>query len=31
MTVDDPDFEAKLQAALLRQMTATEHNGEAAI
>lgn len=29
-TVDDPDFDAKIQAAVLQQMRATD-NGEAAV
>ncbi|MBR8836849.1 MAG: hypothetical protein DSM106950_23260 [Stigonema ocellatum SAG 48.90 = DSM 106950] len=29
-TVDDPDFDAKIQAAVLQQMQATD-NGEAAV
>lgn len=28
-TVDDPDFDAKIQAAILRQMQAADSNGEA--
>ncbi len=27
-SVDDPDFEAKIQAAVLQQMQATDDNGE---
>ena len=30
-TVDDPDFEAKIQAAILRQIEAVEGNGEAGV
>ena len=30
-TVDDPDFEAKIQAAILRQIETVESNGEAAV
>ncbi|MDZ7958104.1 MAG: hypothetical protein RMY34_09405 [Aulosira sp. DedQUE10] len=30
-TVDDPDFDAKIQAAILRQIDAAEGNGEAAV
>ena len=30
-TVDDPDFGAKIQAAVLQQMQAADNNGEAAI
>jgi hypothetical protein len=30
-TVDDPDFDAKIQAAVLQQMQATDDNGEAAV
>jgi hypothetical protein len=30
-TVDDPDFDAKIQAAVLRQMQAADDNGEAAV
>lgn len=30
-TVDDPDFDAKIQAAILRQMQAADDNGEAAV
>ncbi|MBD2608217.1 hypothetical protein H6G81_27810 [Scytonema hofmannii FACHB-248] len=30
-TVDDPDFDAKIQAAVLQQMQAADDNGEAAI
>lgn len=30
-TVDDPDFDAKIQAAVLKQMQAAGNNGETAI
>lgn len=30
-TVDDPDFDAKIQAAVLQQMQAADDNGEAAV
>jgi flagellar biosynthesis regulator FlaF len=30
-TVDAPDFDAKIKAAILRQIQATDNNGEAAI
>lgn len=30
-TVDDPDFDAKIQAAILRQMQVADDNGEAAV
>ncbi|MCC3404694.1 MAG: hypothetical protein JGK17_03720 [Microcoleus sp. PH2017_10_PVI_O_A] len=30
-TVDDPDFDAKIQAAVLRQMQAAGNNGDAAV
>lgn len=30
-TVDDPDFDAKIQAAVLRQMQAADSNGEAVV
>ncbi|HLO49219.1 MAG TPA: hypothetical protein VK211_12445 [Kamptonema sp.] len=30
-TVDDPDFDAKIQAAVQRQMQAADSNGEAAV
>ncbi|MBW4690659.1 MAG: hypothetical protein KME27_02710 [Lyngbya sp. HA4199-MV5] len=30
-TVDDPDFDAKIHAAILRQMQAAGDNGDAAI
>jgi hypothetical protein len=30
-TVDDPDFDAKIQAAVLKQMQAAGNNGERAI
>jgi len=30
-TVDDPDFDAKIQAAVLQQMQAADNNGEAAV
>ncbi len=30
-TVDDPDFDAKIQAAMLQQVQATNSNGEAAV
>ncbi|MFE1744601.1 DUF6887 family protein [Coleofasciculus sp. H7-2] len=30
-TVDDPNFDAKIQAAILRQMQAADNNGEAAV
>lgn len=30
-TVDDPDFDAKIQAAVLQQMQAADNNGEADI
>jgi hypothetical protein len=30
-TVDDPDFDRKIQAEILRQMQATNGNGEVAI
>lgn len=30
-TVDDPDFDAKIQAATLQQVQATNSNGEAAV
>ncbi|MBW4581687.1 MAG: hypothetical protein KME42_19120 [Tildeniella nuda ZEHNDER 1965/U140] len=30
-TVDDPDFDAKIQAAILRQMQAAENNSDGAI
>ncbi len=30
-TVDDPDFDAKIRAAVLRQMQSSEHDGEAAV
>ena len=30
-TVDDPDFDAKIQAAVLRQMQASDSNGEAEV
>ncbi|MBW4690663.1 MAG: hypothetical protein KME27_02730 [Lyngbya sp. HA4199-MV5] len=29
-TVDDPDFDAKIQAAILRQMQATENSNDGA-
>lgn len=30
-TVDDPDFDTKIQAAILRQMQASDSNGETAV
>jgi hypothetical protein len=30
-TVDDPDFDAKIQAAVLQQMQAADKGGEAAV
>ena len=30
-TVDDPDFDVKIQAAILRKMQAVDNNGEAAV
>ncbi|MEH1910187.1 MAG: hypothetical protein V7L05_32120 [Nostoc sp.] len=30
-TVDDPDFDAKIQAAVLKQMQAAGNNGETAV
>jgi hypothetical protein len=30
-TVDDPDFDAKIQAAVLQQMQAADDGGEAAV
>jgi hypothetical protein len=30
-TVDDPDFEIKIQAAVLQQMQAVDDNGEATV
>jgi hypothetical protein len=30
-TVDDPDFNTKIQAAVLQQMQAADDNGEAAV
>jgi hypothetical protein len=30
-TVDDPDFDAKIEAAILRQMQAVDSNGEMTI
>ncbi|MCL1473581.1 DUF6887 family protein [Argonema antarcticum] len=30
-TVDDPDFDAKIQAAILRKMQGADRNGEAAV
>ncbi|MBD2678715.1 MULTISPECIES: DUF6887 family protein [Nostoc] len=30
-TVDDPDFDAKIQAAILRQMQAANNDGEAGV
>lgn len=30
-TVDDPDFDAKIQAAILSQMQVADDNGEAAV
>jgi hypothetical protein len=30
-TVDDPDFDVKIEAAVLQQMPAADNNGEAAI
>jgi hypothetical protein len=30
-TVDDPDFDAKIQAAILQQMQAADDNGEEAV
>ncbi len=30
-TVEDPDFDAKIQAAVLRQMQGSDSNGEAAV
>jgi hypothetical protein len=30
-TVDDPDFDAKIQAEILRQMQRADNNGEAAV
>jgi hypothetical protein len=30
-TVDDPDFDAKIQAAILQQMQAADDNGEPAV
>jgi hypothetical protein len=30
-TVDDPDFDTKIQAAILRQIQATDNNGEATV
>ncbi|WP_290887911.1 hypothetical protein [Fischerella sp.] len=30
-TVDDPDFDAKIQAAVLKQMQAADDGGEAAV
>ncbi|XHX77968.1 MAG: hypothetical protein RBJ76_26625 [Stenomitos frigidus ULC029] len=30
-TVDDPDFDTKIQAAILRQMQAAENNSDGAI
>ena len=30
-TVDDPDFDAKIQAAVLQQMQAADDSGEAAV
>ncbi len=30
-TVDDPDFDAKIQAAILRQMQVADNNGEATV
>ncbi|MHC5934092.1 DUF6887 family protein [Nostoc sp.] len=30
-TVDDPDFDAKIQAAILKQMQAAGNNGEMAV
>ena len=30
-TVDDPDFDAKIQAAVLQQMQTTHDSGEAAV
>jgi hypothetical protein len=30
-TVDDPDFDLKIQAAIMRQMQAADSNGEAAV
>lgn len=30
-TVDDPDFDTKIQAAILRQIQAADNNGEAAV
>lgn len=30
-TVDDPDFDAKIQAAVLKQMQAASNNGEGAV
>lgn len=30
-TVDDPDFDAKIQAAVLRQMQAADNKGQAAV
>lgn len=29
--VDDPDFDTKIQAAILRQIQAADNNGEAAV
>lgn len=30
-TVDDPEFDAKIQAAILRQMQASDSNGETTV
>jgi hypothetical protein len=30
-TVDDPDFDAKIQAAVLQQMQAADENGDAVV